>query len=37
MVAKKVDSKYESGRTREWLKIKILAGNEEIRKRIENW
>jgi hypothetical protein len=34
---KEVDAKYESGRTREWLKIKILAGKEEIRKRIENW
>jgi bifunctional non-homologous end joining protein LigD len=37
MVAKKIDSKYESGRTREWLKIKTSAGKEEIRKRIENW
>jgi ATP-dependent DNA ligase len=30
MVAKKVESKYENGRTREWLKIKTLAGKEEI-------
>jgi ATP-dependent DNA ligase len=37
MVAKKLDSKYESGRTREWLKIKTSAGKEEMRKRIENW
>lgn len=37
MVAKKLNSKYESGRTREWLKIKTSAGKEEIRKRIENW
>jgi len=37
MVAKKVDSKYESGRTWDWLKIKTSAGKEEIRKRIENW
>ena len=37
MVAKKIHSKYESGRTRSWLKIKTLAGKEEIRKRIENW
>jgi len=37
MVAKKIDSKYESGRTREWLKIKTSAGKDEIRKRIENW
>src|SRR5215471_12169532 len=32
-----VESTYESGRTREWLKIKTSAGREEIRKRIENW
>ena len=37
MVAKKVDSKHESGRMREWLKIKTSADKEEIRKRIENW
>lgn len=37
MVAKKLDSKYESGRTRDWLKVKTSAGKEEIRKRIENW
>ena len=37
MVAKKIDSKYESGRTRAWLKVKTSAGKEEIRKRIENW
>jgi bifunctional non-homologous end joining protein LigD len=37
MVAKKLDSKYESGRTRKWLKVKTSAGKEEIRKRIENW
>lgn len=37
MVAKRIDSKYESGRTRDWLKVKTSAGKEEIRKRIENW
>ena len=37
MVAKKLESKYESGRTREWLKVKTSAGKEEMRKRIENW
>jgi bifunctional non-homologous end joining protein LigD len=37
MVAKKLNSRYEGGRTREWLKIKTSAGKEEIRKRIENW
>jgi bifunctional non-homologous end joining protein LigD len=37
MVAKKLDSKYESGRTRKWLKVKTSVGKEETRKRIENW
>src|ERR1051326_7533485 len=37
MVAKKLESKYESGRMREWLKVKTSAGKEEMRKRIENW
>ena len=31
MVAKRVDSLYVGGRTREWLKIKTLAGQEEMR------
>jgi len=35
MVAKKLNSTYEGGRTREWLKIKTSAGKEEMRKRIE--
>jgi len=37
MVAKKKTSKYESGRTREWLKVKTSAGKEEMQKRSENW
>ena len=37
MVAKKIDSLYTDGRTRDWLKIKTAAGKEEMRKRIEAW
>jgi ATP-dependent DNA ligase len=37
MVAKRIDSQYTGGRTREWLKIKTTAGKEEMRKRIETW
>jgi len=37
MVAKRIDSKYVGGRTREWLKIKTAAGKEEMRKRIDAW
>ena len=37
MVAKKIDSQYAGGRTRDWLKIKTAAGQEEMRKRIETW
>jgi bifunctional non-homologous end joining protein LigD len=37
MVAKKIDSQYTGGRTRDWLKIKAAAGKEEMRKRIETW
>jgi bifunctional non-homologous end joining protein LigD len=37
MVAKKVDSEYTGGRTRDWLKIKTAAGKEEMRKRQETW
>lgn len=36
-VAKKIYSKYESGRTRDWLKVKTSAGKEKMRKRVENW
>ena len=37
MVAKKLDSQYAGGRTKDWLKIKTQAGKEEIRQRIETW
>lgn len=37
MVAKRADSVYVSGRTRAWLKIKTIAGREEMRKRSEAW
>ncbi len=37
MVAKKVDSLYTGGRTRDWLKIKTAAGKETMRRRIETW
>ena len=37
MVAKRIDSKYVGGRSRDWLKIKTTAGKEEMRKRIETW
>ncbi len=37
MVAKRLDSLYEGGRTRAWLKIKTTAGREEMQKRLETW
>ena len=37
MVAKRADSYYVGGRTRDWLKIKTTAGREEMRKRSEAW
>jgi bifunctional non-homologous end joining protein LigD len=37
MVAKKIDSQYTNGRTRDWLKIKTTAGKAEMRKRQETW
>ena len=37
MVAKRADSLYVGGRTRAWLKIKTMAGREEMRKRSEAW
>jgi len=33
MVAKRANSFYVGGRTRAWLKIKTVAGREEMRKR----
>jgi bifunctional non-homologous end joining protein LigD len=37
MVAKRANSLYVGGRTREWLKIKTSAGREEMLKRSEAW
>ncbi|HZI85497.1 MAG TPA: hypothetical protein VFD48_01595 [Pyrinomonadaceae bacterium] len=37
MVAKRAESLYVGGRTRDWLKIKTAAGREEMRKRSEAW
>jgi bifunctional non-homologous end joining protein LigD len=37
MVAKKANSFYVGGRTRDWLKMKTRAGKEVIQKRIETW
>jgi len=37
MVAKRSDSSYVGGRTRDWLKIKTTAGRDEMRKRSESW
>jgi bifunctional non-homologous end joining protein LigD len=37
MIAKRIDSLYVGGRTRAWLKIKTIAGREEMRKRSEAW
>lgn len=37
VVAKRTNSLYGGGRTREWLKIKTRSGTEMMRKRIETW
>ena len=37
MVAKKIDSVYVSGRSREWLKIKTEVGSIQMKKRSEEW
>jgi bifunctional non-homologous end joining protein LigD len=37
MVAKKADSLYTGGKTKDWLKIKTRAGKEVMKKRIETW
>jgi bifunctional non-homologous end joining protein LigD len=37
MVAKRADSVYVPGRSKEWLKIKTRVGIEQMRKRIESW
>jgi bifunctional non-homologous end joining protein LigD len=37
MVAKKADSLYTGGKTKDWLKIKTRTGKEVMKKRIETW
>jgi bifunctional non-homologous end joining protein LigD len=37
MVAKRLDSFYVSGRTRDWLKVKTKAGKAEMKIRSETW
>ena len=37
IVAKRADSVYGAGRTKDWLKIKTRSGAETMRKRIEMW
>ena len=37
IVAKKSDSLYIGGRTKNWLKIKTVVGKAEMKKRIETW
>jgi ATP-dependent DNA ligase len=37
MVAKKADSLYVGGRTKDWLKIKTRAAHEQMKRRIETW
>ena len=37
MIAKKADSRYVGGRTKDWLKTKTRVGREVIQKRIETW
>ena len=37
MVAKKVNSFYVSGRSREWLKMKTEAGSTATKERLETW
>jgi bifunctional non-homologous end joining protein LigD len=37
MVAKKADSLYTGGKTKDWLKIKTRAGKQVMKKRIETW
>jgi bifunctional non-homologous end joining protein LigD len=37
MVAKRADSLYVPGRSKDWLKVKTRAGREQMNKRIETW
>ncbi|HSE22297.1 MAG TPA: hypothetical protein VLB68_11600, partial [Pyrinomonadaceae bacterium] len=37
MVAKRADSLYVPGRSKDWLKVKTRAGVAQMQKRIESW
>jgi bifunctional non-homologous end joining protein LigD len=37
MVAKRADSLYVSGRSKDWLKVKTRVGIEQMRRRVESW
>ena len=37
IVAKRADSLYLGGRTKDWLKVKTRSGTEAMGKRIETW
>jgi bifunctional non-homologous end joining protein LigD len=37
IIAKKADSPYMGGRTKDWLRIKTRVGLEVMKKRIETW
>jgi bifunctional non-homologous end joining protein LigD len=37
MVAKRAESLYVPGRSRDWLKVKTRAGHEQMTMRIETW
>jgi bifunctional non-homologous end joining protein LigD len=37
VVAKKIDSLYLGGKTKDWLKIKTRAAHEQMKKRTETW
>jgi bifunctional non-homologous end joining protein LigD len=37
MIAKRADSVYVSGRSKDWLKVKTRVGIEQMRRRIESW
>ena len=37
MIAKRADSLYIPGRSKEWLKVKTRAGIAQMQKRIESW
>jgi ATP-dependent DNA ligase len=37
MTAKRADSLYIEGRSKDWLKVKTRAGIAQMQKRIESW